>query len=230
MTVLGEAALLGEATNPIIRWEWVIDEWDQIQAALIEHIELTFLAVLVGLIVSAVLVAFALRFRSATAPINGLTAFLYTIPSVALFGLLVPLFGLSRPTAVLPLSAYTLLILVTNTTAGFDAVPEPVREAADGLGLTATQRLFKAELPLALPYIITGLRIAVVSTVGLVTVAAIIGQGGLGSLILTGLRRTFWTPMTIGAAMSIFLALALDGLILLLGKLITPWSARRRTP
>jgi len=122
------------------------------------------------------------------------------------------------------------LILVTNTTAGFDAVPEPVREAADGMGLTATHRLLTADLPLALPYIITGLRIAVVSTVGLVTVAAIIGQGGLGSLILTGLRRTFWTPMTIGAALSIFLALALDGLILLLGKLITPWSARRRTP
>lgn len=229
MTVLAEATVLGEATNPIIRWEWVIDEWDQIQAALIEHIELTFLSVLLGSIVSAVLVAIALRLRWAAAPINGFTAFLYTIPSVALFGLLVPYFGLNRTTAVLPLTAYTLLILVTNTIAGFDAVPAPVREAADGMGLTAIQRLLKAELPLALPYIITGLRIAVVSTVGLVTVAAIIGQGGLGSLILTGLRRTFWTPMTVGATLSILLALALDGLIHLLGKLITPWSTRRRT-
>lgn len=222
--------VFGEATNPIIRWEWVIDEWDQIQSALIEHIELTFLSVLLGSVISAVLVAFALRFRWAIAPINGFTAFLYTIPSVALFGLLVPYFGLSRTTAVLPLSAYTLLILVTNTAAGFDSVPVPVREAANGMGLTATQRLFKAELPLALPYIITGLRIAVVSTVGLVTVAAIIGQGGLGSLILGGLRRTFWTPMTIGATLSILLALALDGLIHVVGKLMTPWSSRRSTP
>ncbi len=219
----------GQAKNPIIRWEWVIDEWDQIQAALIEHIELTFLAVLLGSVVSAILVAIALRFRWARAPINGFSAFLYTIPSVALFGLLVPYFGLSRITAVLPLSAYTLLILVTNATAGFDSVPESVREAADGMGLTATQRLFKAELPLALPYIITGLRIAVVSTVGLVTVAAIIGQGGLGSLILGGLRRTFFTPMTIGASLSILLALALDGLIHLFGRVLTPWSARRGT-
>ncbi len=230
MTVFSEVTMLAEATNPIIRWEWVTEEWDQIQAALIEHIELTFLSVLLGSVVSAVLVAFALRFRWSIAPINGFTAFLYTIPSVALFGLLVPYFGLSRTTAVLPLSAYTLLILVTNTTAGFDSVPEPVREAADGMGLSPTQRLFKAELPLALPYIITGLRIAVVSTVGLVTVAAIIGQGGLGSLILGGLRRTFWTPMTIGATLSILLALALDGLIHVVGKLITPWSSRKRTP
>lgn len=221
MTVFGQAA------NPIIRWEWVIDEWDQIQSALIEHIELTFLAVLIGTVVSAVLVAIALRFRWSRSPITGFSAFLYTIPSVALFGLLVPYFGLSRISAVLPLSAYTLLILVTNAIAGFDSVPESVREAADGMGFTPTQRLFKAELPLALPYIITGLRIAVVSTVGLVTVAAIIGQGGLGSLILGGLRRAFFTPMTIGATLSILLALVLDGLIHLLGKLLTPWSARR---
>ena len=223
MTVFGQAA------NPIIRWEWIIDEWDQIQAALIEHLELTFLAVLLGSAVSVVLVALALRMRWARAPITGFSAFLYTIPSVALFGLLVPYFGLSRISAVLPLSAYTLLILVTNATAGFDSVPESVREAADGMGFTPTQRLFKAELPLALPYIITGLRIAVVSTVGLVTVAAIIGQGGLGSLILGGLRRAFFTPMTIGATLSILLALVLDGLIYLLGRLLTPWSARRRT-
>ena len=227
MTLLG-AATLGEATNPIIRWEWVTKEWAQIRAALIEHIELTLVSVLLGCVVAAVLVAIALRFRWAAAPINGFTAFLYTILSVALFGLLVPYFGLNRVSAVLPLTAYTLLILVTNTAAGFDAVPAPVREAADGMGLTAFQRLVKAELPLALPYIITGLRISVVSTVGLVTVAAIIGQGGLGSLILTGLRRTFWTPMTVGAALSILLALALDGLLYLLGKIITPWSNRRR--
>lgn len=218
--------VLGEATNPIIRWEWVVEEWDQIWEALVQHIQLTLLSVALGSVIAAVLAAIALRFRVTAAPITGFTAFLYTIPSVALFGLLVPYFGLSRTTAVLPLAAYTLLILVTNTIAGFESVPQSVRESADGMGLTPTQRIFKVELPLALPLIIAGLRIAVVSTVGLVTVASIIGQGGLGRLILDGLQRTFWTLMTVGASLSILLALLLDGLIFAVGRIATPWSRR----
>jgi len=219
--------LLAQAPNPIVRWEYFIDEWDQIQRALIEHLELTVYAVVLGLIVSAGLSAIALRYRWTAAPINGFTAFLYTIPSVALFGILVPYFGLSRLTAVLPLAAYTFLILVTNIVAGFNAVSPDVREAANGMGMTPARRVLHVELPLAMPYIIAGLRIAVVSTVGLVTVAAIIGQGGLGRLVLDGLRRTFWTPMTIGAGLSILLALALDGLILVAGRWLTPWARRK---
>ncbi len=219
---------IGQATNPIVRWEWIVDEWDQIRAALIEHLELTILSVGLGVLVAAVLTAIALRFRPLTSPITGFAGVLYTIPSVALFGLLVPIFGLGRMAAVLPLAAYTLLILVTNTIAGFDAVPSSVRDAADGMGLTPRQRVLSVELPMALPYMIAGLRIAVVSTVGLVTVAAIIGQGGLGRLILDGLRRTFWTPMTVGAVLSILLALTLDALIFFLARLATPWTRRRR--
>jgi len=220
--------VLAQATNPIIRWEWLIEEWDQIQRALLEHLELTLYAMLLGLVVSAGLAALALRYRWTAGPINGLTAFLYTIPSVALFGILFPYFGLSRLTAVLPLALYTLLILVTNIVAGFNAVAPEIREAADGMGMTPARRVLRVELPLAAPYIIAGLRIAVVSTVGLVTVAAIVGQGGLGRLILDGLRRTFWTPMTIGASMSILLALVLDGLILVVGRWATPWDQRER--
>ncbi len=221
---------VAEAANPIIRWEWIVDEWDQIREALLQHLELTLLSVALGSVVAAVLSAVALRFRFLATPITGFTGFLYTIPSVALFGLLVPYFGLSRTTAVLPLAAYTLLILVTNTVAGFDSVPPSVRDAADGMGLTPFRRVLEVELPLALPYIIAGLRIAVVSTVGLVTVAAIIGQGGLGRLILDGLRRAFWTPMTVGASLSIMLALLLDGGIYLLSRLVAPWSRRARVP
>ncbi|MBT8212817.1 MAG: ABC transporter permease [Acidimicrobiia bacterium] len=220
--------LVAQASNPIIRWEYIIDEWDQIQAALIEHLELTVYSVALGLVVSAGLSAIALRYRWTTAPINGFTAFLYTIPSVALFGILVPYFGLSRITAVLPLAAYTLLILVTNIVAGFNSVSPAVREAANGMGMTPASRIIRVELPLAMPYIVAGLRVAVVSTVGLVTVAAIIGQGGLGRLILDGLRRTFWTPMTIGATLSIVVALALDGLIVIGGWRLTPWARRTR--
>ncbi len=223
-------SLVAEARNPIIRWEWIIDEWDQIREALVQHLVLTLFSVVLGVIVAALLSAIALRFGFMVAPITGFTGFLYTIPSVALFGLLVPYFGLSRITAVLPLAAYTLLILVTNTLAGFNAVPDSVRDAANGMGLTPVRRVVEVELPLALPYIIAGLRIAVVSTVGLVTVAAIIGQGGLGALILDGLQRTFWTPMTIGASLSIILALVLDGAIYALGRMATPWTRRAKAP
>lgn len=221
--------VLGQASNPIIRWEYFVDEWDQISEALLQHLQLTLVAVAIGVVVSAVLTACALRFHWSASPISGLTGVLYTVPSVALFGLLVPYTGLSIWTAVIPLVSYTLLILVTNFVAGFRAVPVEVLDAAEGMGLSTARRTLGVELPIASPYIITGLRIATVSTVGLVTVASIVGQGGLGRLILDGLRRTFWTPMVIGAVLSILLALALDLGIQLIGRLVTPWLRRSRS-
>ena len=224
---LTAAGVLAEARNPFIRWEWLVDEWDQIQAALVEHLILTTLAMSLGMVISVALTAIALRFRWALTPITAVTALIYTLPSVALFALFAPVFGnLARPTAVIPLAGYTLLILVTNNVAGFRAVPLPVRDAANGMGLSPARRIATVELPLALPFIFTGIRIATVSTVGLVTVAAIVGQGGLGGLIFSGLRRAFWTPMTVGAILSIVLALALDGLIFLVGAALTPWTRR----
>ncbi|NQY55148.1 MAG: ABC transporter permease [Ilumatobacteraceae bacterium] len=220
--------MIAEARNPIIRWEWVVDEWDQIRAAITEHLTLTVLAMLLGIVVSAVLAAVALRFRWTMTPITATTSLIYTLPSVALFALLAPVFGnLALTTAVIPLAGYTLLILVTNTVAGFQAVPKSVRDAADGMGLTPTRRVLSVELPLAMPYIMTGVRIATVSTVGLVTVAAIIGQGGLGRLIFNGLSRAFWTPMTVGAGLSIILALTLDAILLGIAALVTPWTRRK---
>jgi len=217
-----------QANNPIVRWSWFIDEWEQIQAALVQHLELTLLSLALGAVVSAALAAVALRFERGAPPITAGVAALYTVPSVALFGLLAPYTGLTRTTAVVPLATYTLLILVTAIIDGFRSVPPEVKEAADGMGLTPRRRVLTVELPLALPYIITGLRIAAVSTVGLVTVAAIIGQGGLGRLILDGLRRAFWTPMTIGASLSILLALLLDVLVFGIGWVATPWARRGR--
>jgi len=222
-------AVLGEATNPIIRWEWVVEEWDQIWDAIVEHVTLTAMAMALGLVVSAILAAIALRFRWTTTPITATTSLIYTLPSVALFALLAPVFGnLSRWTAVLPLAGYTLLVLVTNIVAGFQAVPGAVRDSANGMGMSPLRRIWSVDLPLAMPYIVTGIRIATVSTVGLVTVAAIIGQGGLGRLIFNGLRRAFWTPMTVGASLSIVLALVLDAVILLIGLWLTPWQRRRK--
>jgi osmoprotectant transport system permease protein len=220
---------LAAATNPIIRWEWVVEEWDQVWDAIIEHLMLTVMAMALGLLVSSLLAAIALRYRWTMTPITATTSLIYTLPSVALFALLAPVFGnLSRWTAVLPLAGYTLLILVTNIVAGFQAVPPSVRDSADGMGMSPARRVWSVDLPLAVPYIVTGIRIATVSTVGLVTVAAIIGQGGLGRLIFSGLRRAFWTPMTVGASLSIILALVLDAVILVIGLWLSPWQRRRR--
>ncbi len=224
-----QSSVVAQATNPIIRWEWVVEEWDQIWTAIVEHITLTVLAMALGLAVSSVLAAIALRHRWMMTPITASMSLIYTLPSVALFALLAPVFGnLSRWTAVLPLAGYTLLILVTNIVAGFQAVPPSVRDAADGMGMSPTRRVWTVDLPLAVPYIVTGIRIATVSTVGLVTVAAIIGQGGLGRLIFSGLRRAFWTPMTVGASLSIVLALVIDAVILVIGLWLAPWQRRRK--
>ena len=219
--------LLAEARNPFIRWEWLVAEWDQIQAALVEHLTLTMLAMALGMVISALPHRHRAPLPMGTHPDHRRDGLIYTLPSVALFALFAPVFGnLARPTAVIPLAAYTLLILVTNNVAGFRAVPLPVRDAANGMGLSPARRIATVELPLALPFIFTGIRIATVSTVGLVTVAAIVGQGGLGGLIFSGLRRAFWTPMTVGATLSIIVALLLDGLIYPIGAALTPWTRR----
>lgn len=217
------------ARNPIIRWSYLIEQWDRIQRALFEHIALTMLAVGAGFLVSSLLAAIALRYRWSVGPITLFAAFLYTIPSVAFYGVLRTTgLGTSIYTVLIPLTAFTILVLVTSILDGFRAVPAPVREAADAMGLTPFRRVVTVEVPVAIPYIINGLRIATVTTVGLVAVAAIVGRGGLGSLILDGIRRTFWTPLTIGASLSILLALVFDLLYVLLGRWLTPWSRAGR--
>lgn len=222
--------VLAQSDQPFFRWSYLIDEWDQVQAALLQHLQLTVLSVAAGLVLSAMLAAIALRYRWTAAPITSFTGILYTLPSVALFALLAPVFGTQAVlTAVIPLTMFTLLILVTNIIAGFQSVPDPVKDAADGMGLTPTARVMTVELPLATPLILAGTRIATVSTIGLVTVAGIIGQGGLGRLIFDGLNRRFDTPTIIGAVFSILLALLLDALLLFASRAATPWARRART-
>ena len=184
-------SVVAQASNPILRWEYLRDEWDQISEALGQHLRLTLLAVALGIVLASALTVVALRYHWALTPVNALTATIYTIPSVAFFGLLVPYTGLSVWTAVIPLTGYTLLVLVTNFVAGFRSIPPAVRDAAEATGMSPARRALTVDLPIAAPLIIAGIRIATVSTVGLVTVAAIVGQGGLGRLILDGLRRTF---------------------------------------
>jgi osmoprotectant transport system permease protein len=152
---------------------------------------------------------------------------LYTIPSLALFALLIPFTGLSVVTAEIGLVGYTLLILVRNIVGGLRAVPGDVREAAIGMGYSRWQLLWHIELPLALVVIIAGVRVAVVTTIGLTTVTAVIGQGGLGFLILQGIQQFFATPLMVGALLSVALGVVLDGLLVLLQRQVTPWTRAR---
>jgi osmoprotectant transport system permease protein len=188
-----------------------------------EHLVLTGLAVGIGFAISLVLGIWATRSRRVYAPLTWTAGILYTIPSLALFALLIPFTGLSITTAEIGLVGYTLLILIRSVVGGITSVPTEVREAAVGMGYTESQLLWRVELPLAAVVIIAGLRVATVTTVGLTTVTALIGQGGLGFLILDGIQRFFSTPLIVGAALSVALAILLDGLLLMVQRWATPW-------
>lgn len=215
---------LGADRDSFLWWDWVLDHTDDIWSRTLEHLQLTFIAVGIGLLLSLVLSAVAVRFRPTYPVITGITGLLYAIPSLALFAFLVPITGLTTLTAEIGLVSYTLLILVRNIVAGIDGVSPAVREAADGMGYTAVRRFFAVDLRLATPAIIAGIRIAVVTIVGLVTVTALIGQGGYGALINDGLSRNFSTPIVVGATLSIAMALVLDLILVAVEWLVTPWA------
>ena len=209
---------------------WVVDNLDQIAGLLVEHIVLTGIAVGVGLVISFGL-ALAVRHRPRLyGPVVGVTGTLYAVPSLALFALLTPLTGLgSVLTAEIALVGYTLLILTRNIVEGLRAVPDDAIEAATGMGFTPVQRLLRVELPLALPIIVAGIRIAAVTTVGLVTVTALIGLGGLGYLIVTvGINRgSFGLTQTLtGVLLAVGLAVLVDLALLALQRALTPWARR----
>jgi osmoprotectant transport system permease protein len=213
---------------PFIQWSWIADRTDVVLAKLLEHVQLTVIAVVVGLIISFPLALWAYRHKKVYPPITVFTGLLYTIPSLALFALLVPYTGLSLETALIGLVSYTLLILVRNIVAGLDGVPADTKEAALGLGFTKRQLLWRVELPLALPVILAGIRVATVTTIGLVTVAAFIGKGGLGYFILLGFDRLFPTALLLGSVLSMIFAVVVDGLLVWTERLVTPWSRSRK--
>jgi osmoprotectant transport system permease protein len=213
--------------DSFIWWDWVGRHTEDIKVATLEHLRLTLIAVSVGFVLSAVFAIIALRFRWTYGPITWIAGVLYTIPSLALFVLLVPITGFTTLTGEIGLVSYTLLILIRNIVAGVDGVPASVKEAADGMGYTPTRRFFNVDLRLATPAIIAGLRIATVTTIGLVTVTGLIGLGGYGGLINDGLKRTFSTPIVVGAGLSVAMAIVLDLGLVGIERLLTPWSRRR---
>ena len=217
-------ALRLDASDPWVRWDWIGSHTDRIVSDLVQHVQLTLIAVVVGLVIAAPIGVMAWRYRGSRGPTLAVGGALYTIPSLALFALLVPWTGLTVLTAEIGLVAYTLLIIVRNIVVGLDGVPPEVRDAAAGMGYRPLRQLVGVELPLALPVIFAGLRVATVTTIGLVTITALLGQGGLGQLLLDGLIRDFRTPLVVGAVLSVALAVACDLVLAFCQRLLTPWA------
>lgn len=210
-----------------IRWDWIIDHLDDVGEKTWQHLQLLVIPMLIGFAIAFTLAVIATRRPGTVGPVTAATGLLYTIPSLAAFAVLIPITGLSIVTAIIPLTTYTLLILYVNTVAGFRSVPPDVNEAADAMGYGAGTRLMRIQLPLAIPLIMAGVRIAAVTTIGLVTVAAIIGGnrfGGLGQFITEGLQTNFDTKIYLGAIGSVILAFVVDGLLVALQRVLTPWT------
>jgi osmoprotectant transport system permease protein len=217
--------------NHTFCWDWLQSNWgDTLAPRLVQHIELTVAALVLGFVISFAAALFAFRHGWFETPFSTLSAFLYTIPSLALFQVLVGVTGLTLTTALIPLVTYTLLILFRNTLIGLRGVPAEVREAARGMGYTARQTLLKVELPLALPAILAGLQIAAVTIVSLATIAATVHDSGLGVPIIEALDRgPFKTELIAGGVLAILLGVASYAVFALIQRLATPWTRARRT-
>jgi osmoprotectant transport system permease protein len=213
----------------MIDWAWLADHLDAIVLRTVQHVYLTAIALTVGFAISFVLALWVVRRRMLYGPVIGVAGILFTIPSLALFAALVPITGLSVLTAVVPLVLYTLVIFIHNIVTGLEGVPAEVVEAASGMGYSRGQRLWQVELPLAIPLLVAGLRVASVSTIGLVTISALIGDayGGLGFFITEGIRHSFPTEIYTGAILSMALAVVADLIFVRLQRRITPWSRAR---
>jgi osmoprotectant transport system permease protein len=213
-------------------WSWVQDNWSGVLwPAVRQHIELTLIAVVIGFAIAFALALLAHRRSVLETPITVTTGVLYTIPSLALFQILVgfSFLGLNRLTVEIALVSYTLLILFRNTLEGLRSVPAEVREAAEGMGLTRGQVLRRVELPLALPAIVAGLRIATVTVISLATVAAFIDDEGLGSPIFRAIQsNVFKTELFAAGGLAVVLALLADALLVIAQRLVTPWARRHR--
>jgi osmoprotectant transport system permease protein len=202
--------------------DWIADNWDRYTTPFVEHLELTLVSVGIGFVIAFTLALIAHRRRWLIPPITQVTGILYTLPSVALFFLLLPLTGRGKTTAIIALVAYTLLIIFRNVITGLEGVPAEARDAGRGMGLTQRQLLWRVELPLALPEILAGLRIAMTTTVGLTSLVFLAGAGALGGAIFADLQ--FRSNVVVASALCVLLAVFLDLVVLAIQKALTPWT------
>ena len=211
----------------MIDWGWIGRNTDQIIDRTWQHLFLTIVPMALGIFIAMGLTTVVLRWRRSYGPITVTAGILYTIPSLALFAVLIPIVGLNATNAIIALTSYTLLILVRNFVAGIDGVPASTLEAADGMGYTRGARFWKMEVPLAMPVIIAGIRIATITTVGLVTVSVVLGLGGYGFFIYRGFQARQLTQTLVGLVLSIVLATILDLFFIVLQRWLTPWARSR---
>jgi osmoprotectant transport system permease protein len=210
-----------------IRWDWIASHGDLFAQLLGEHVYLAIAPVLWGLAISLPLGLACVRWPRIYPPVLATTSILYALPSIALFVLLLDFTGLSPATAIIPLTIYTLSILVRNVVDGLRSVSESVRQSAVAMGFTGLRRLLQVDLPIAAPVIMAGLRVATVSNISLVSVASLIGIGGLGQLFIDGFQRDFPTPIVVGMVLTIVLAVAADAILVGAQRLLTPWARTR---
>jgi osmoprotectant transport system permease protein len=213
--------------NEVFCFDWASENIDRFGTPTVEHLEIVIPAILIGFVVAFALALLAHRTRWLQPPLLAATGVLYTIPSIAFFFLLLPVTGFGRDTAIIVLAAYTLQIIYRNTILGLGNVPDATKDAARGMGFTPRQILWRVELPLAIPEIVAGLRVAVVSTIAIATLAVLISAGGLGTQMY-GANLTFPTSIIIAAAIVILMALAFDVILLLIQRLATPWRKAGR--
>ncbi|AEM87785.1 ABC transporter permease [Streptomyces violaceusniger] len=210
-----------------VDWGWFPDHQSDLVTLTLDHLSTAVPAVLFGLLIALPLAVIAHRVRALRGLLLGLSNILFTIPSIAIFVLLLPVTGLTRTTAITGLTVYTLVVLLRNTVEGLDSVPTKVREASTAMGARPLRTLLTVELPLAFPVIMAGVRVATVMAISLVSVASYIGYGGLGQLFTDGFQRNYPTPVVAGVLLSLLLALVADAVLVTIQWLCTPWLRRR---
>jgi osmoprotectant transport system permease protein len=232
VTLLAAAATVGEPscysrlTNHWVCLQYLQDRRSEIVDATTEHLWITVAAVVLGVLIAFPMALLARRVPRLESSVLGISTGIYTIPSLALLPLLVPFTGLTATTVVVGLALYALTVLVRSMLEGLRGVPDDVRESATGLGYGAGRLLFRVELPLALPVIMAGLRVATVSTVALTTVGSLVAYGGLGNLIKDGVLTNFRAELFTASVLCVLLAVALDVVLVVVQRLLTPWTRR----
>lgn len=223
--------------NAVFDWvsgivDWAVADWSHpgepdrgVLARLLEHMRLSYVSILIGLAIALPLGLACVRWRPVYPPVLTGVNVLYAVPSIALFFLMLPYTGFSDWTAIIPLALYTLVILLPNVVDGLRQVPEHVRQAAVAMGFGPLRRLVFVEMPVAVPVVIAGLRVASVATISMVSVASLVGLGGLGQLIVSeGFRRQFDAPIVVGIVLTVLLALVTDAVLVIAQRSLTPWA------
>jgi osmoprotectant transport system permease protein len=227
-------SVLAAGGEPLVRWSWIGDHTDELTTLTLHHLKLALLPIVFGLIIAIPLGIMCVRWRCIYPPTLGVANVLYGVPSLALFMLFIPYFGIGSGgkadfTIILPLTLFSLSVLVPNVVDGLRSVPEPVRQAATAMGFGTLRRLVQVELPIAVPVVIAGARVAAVASISLVSVGVLIGNGGLGQLFIDGYSRDFTTPIIVSSVLILALALVSDGVLVTAQRLLTPWARTRRS-